>query len=144
MTAIDIRTGFENMDVAVVHQYLSEESYWAKGIAYELVSNSMKHSFCVGAFSGDRQIAFGRIITDYHTFGWYADFFVLPEFRGQGISKMLLANIADLAWVQRLRRIMLNTRDAHGLYRQFGFNDLANPTYLQEIYRPGIHLKPEE
>lgn len=132
------------MDVSEIHRFLSEESFWAKGISYELVDKSLKNSFCIGAFMDNRQIGFGRIITDYYTFGWYSDIFVLPEFRGHGIPKMILSHIAELPWVMRLRRIMLNTRDAQELYRQFEFRDLATPTFIQELYRPGIHLVPEK
>lgn len=129
------------MDVFAIHRFLSEDSYWAKGIPFELVDNSLQHSFCIGAFIDDQQIGFGRVITDYTTFGWLADFYVLEAYRGQGISKQMLACLFEQAWAKRLRRIMLNTKDAHGLYRQFQFRDLANPTFLQEIYRPGVHLQ---
>lgn len=132
------------MDVRAIHRFLSEDSYWAKGISYELVDNSLQHSFCTGAFAGSQQIGFGRVITDYSTFGWFADFYVLHEYRGQGVSKKILAHILEQPWAKRLRRIMLNTRDAHGLYRQFQFTDPAYPAFLQEIYRPEIHLQQGE
>ncbi|MEZ2443408.1 GNAT family N-acetyltransferase [Chitinophaga sp. RCC_12] len=141
MPAVIIKTGKEHMDVQAIHRFLSEDSYWAKGISYELVDNSLQHSFCTGAFTGGQQIGFGRVITDYSTFGWFADFYVLEEYRGQGISKKILTHILAQPWAKRLRRIMLNTKDAHGLYRQFQFRDLANPAFVQEIYRPDIHLQ---
>ena len=144
MTEVIIKTGKEYMDVKMIHRYLSEDSYWAKGISYELVEHSLDHSFCAGAFVGQEQIGFGRVITDYYTFGWFADFFVLSPFRGQGISKKLLSHIFDQPWSKRLRRQMLNTSDAHGLYTQFGFTSLANPTYLMEVYRPTVHLEYKE
>jgi GNAT superfamily N-acetyltransferase len=139
-----IKEGKENMDVNLIHKYLSEESYWAKGISYRFVENSLGNSFNIGAFVDDKQIGFGRVITDYYTFGWLADFFVLEEYRGQGISKMMLSYLSDQPWYNRLRRVMLNTSSAQGLYRQFAFGDLANPTYIMEIHRPDIYLAKHE
>lgn len=94
----------------------------------------------MGAFIGDTQVGFGRVITDYYTFGWFADFFVLPEHRGKGISKKILAAIFAQPWSTRLRRKMLNTSDAHGLYRQFGFKELARPANVMELHQPDAHL----
>jgi GNAT superfamily N-acetyltransferase len=124
----------------MIHQFLSEQSYWAKGISYEFVAQSLAGSFCVGAFIDEAQVGFGRVITDYYTFGWFADFFVLPEHRGKGISKKILAEIFAQPWSARLRRKMLNTSDAHGLYRQFGFKDLARPANVMELHQPDAHL----
>ncbi len=129
------------MDIKTVHAFLSEHSYWAKGISYAFVERSMTHSYCVGAFLDDKQVGFGRVVTDYYTFAWFADFMVLPEHQGQGVAKQILAHILKQDWAKRLRRIMLNTRDAHSLYRQFDFKDLANPAFALEISRPGIHLQ---
>lgn len=144
MSAIIIKTGKEYMDVKAIHRFLSEDSYWAKGISYALVDDSLTHSFCVGAFANDEQVGFGRVITDYVTFGWFADIFVLPAYRGQGISKKMVSCIMEQPWSKRLRRKMLNTSDAHGLYRQFQFRELANPSYLLEVYQPDIHLQYSE
>jgi GNAT superfamily N-acetyltransferase len=141
MSAIIIKTGKEHMDVTTIHRYLSEDSYWAKGISYELVNNSLTNSFCTGAFADGRQVAFARVITDYYTFAWFADIFVLPEYRGQGISKQMLSYILEQPWSKRLRRKMLNTSDAHGLYRQFQFTELAKPGNIMEIANPGIYLQ---
>ena len=136
MEEIIIASGKEKMDVKAIHQFLTEDSYWAKGISFELVDKSLDHSFCVGAFADGKQVGFGRVITDYCTFGWIADVYVLPEYRGKGISKKMLSFILDQPWSKRLRRKMLNTRDGHGLYRQFGFKELANPTYVMEVHQP--------
>jgi GNAT superfamily N-acetyltransferase len=141
MSDVIIKTGKENMDVTMIHRFLSEDSYWAKDISYELVERSLSNSFCIGAFVNGDQVAFGRVITDYYTFGWFADFFVLPAYRGKGISKKILSHIMEQPWSKRLRRMMLNTSDAHGLYRQFQFKDLSNPSYLLEIYNPNAHLQ---
>ena len=144
MLDVVIKTGKENMDVDMVHRFLSQESYWARGISYSLVDNSLSNSFCVGAFSDGRQIGFGRVITDYYTFAWFADFLVLPEFQGRGVAKKMLSDILEQPWSKRLRRIMLNTSTAHGLYRQFQFKDLSNPSYILEIYNPDVHLQLQQ
>jgi GNAT superfamily N-acetyltransferase len=144
MAEIVIKTGKEHMDIQEIHRFLSEESYWAKGISYSLVNHSLSHSFCIGAFADDKQIGFARVITDYHTFGWLADVYVLPEYRGKGISKKIMAHLMAQPWTKRLRRLMLNTKDAHGLYRQFQFTDLANPAYVMEVHRPNAHLEYKE
>lgn len=144
MSAVIIKTGKEHMDVKMIHRFLKEDSYWAKDISYALVDHSLTHSFCIGAFIEGEQIGFGRVITDYYTFGWFADFFVLPAYRGKGISKKILSHILEQPWSMRLRRKMLNTKDAHGLYRQFQFKEPAHPSYLLEIYNPDVHLQFKE
>ena len=141
MSGVIIKTGKENMDIKVIHRFLAEDSYWAKGIPYAMVDHSLDHSFCTGAFINGEQVGFGRVITDYYTFAWFADFFVLPAYRKQGISKQILSYILEQPWSKRLRRKMLNTSDAHGLYRQFEFKEPANPSGLLEVYNPGIHLQ---
>lgn len=141
MSDVIIKTGKEHMDVTMIHRFLSEDSYWAKNIPYELVDHSLSHSFCVGAFVHGEQIGFGRVITDYYTFGWFADFFVLPAYQGKGIAKKILSHILEQPWSKRLRRKMLNTSDAHGLYRQFHFKNLANPSNILEIHNPTAHLQ---
>lgn len=122
---IEIRN--DRMDVDVVHRYLSEESYWAKGITRELVARSIEHSLCFGAFEGDVQVGFARVITDYATFAYLADVFVLESYRGRGVSKQIMAAIVAHPRLQGLRRWHLVTRDAHGLYEQFGFEALDAP-----------------
>jgi GNAT superfamily N-acetyltransferase len=136
---IIIKEGKENMDIGVIHKFLSEDSYWAKGISYSIVDNYLSNSFNVGAFVDGHQIGFGRVITDYYTFGWLADFFVLEGYRGKGVSKKILSYMGDQPWYNRLRRVMLNTSSAHELYRQFAFNDLKNPANVMEIHRPDIY-----
>lgn len=139
-----IKSGKENMDIKSIHEFLTNKSYWAKGISFELVDNSLSNSFCVGAFLNDNQVGFGRVITDYFTFGWFADFYVLEEFRGHGFSKQMLSYILETNWSKRLRRKMLNTSDGHDLYKQFGFIELAFPMNIMEIYLPNIHLEYED
>ncbi|MCF3111379.1 GNAT family N-acetyltransferase [Niabella sp. CC-SYL272] len=141
MHAFDIRIGSDQMDIVLIHRFLTEESYWARGISYDIVANAVKHSFCIGVFIDDRQVAFGRLITDYTTFGWLADFFVLTPYRGRGLSKAMLSTLMEQSWTSGLRRLMLNTSDAHGLYRQYGFEQPANTATLMEVYRPKAHLE---
>ncbi|MBZ4188503.1 GNAT family N-acetyltransferase [Niabella beijingensis] len=141
MEHFDIRTGVAQMDVPLIHRFLQEESYWAEGIDYETVAYSLQHSFCIGGFIEDRQVSFGRMITDYATFGWLADFFVLPAYRGRGISKAMLSFLMEQPWTKRLRRLMLSTKDAHGLYRQYRFEPPVNVPVLMEVYRPQVHLR---
>lgn len=131
------------MQVQVVHQFLSESSYWAKGISYEIVDQSLSHSFCVGAFLGEQQIGFGRVITDYATFALFADFFVLDAYQGKGVAKQILHHILEQPWSKKLRRKLLFTSSAHTLYQQFQFKEMANPSYAMEIYQPNIHLQKE-
>ncbi|WP_196139981.1 GNAT family N-acetyltransferase [Aliikangiella sp. G2MR2-5] len=119
-------------DKAVVYHFLSTQSYWAKDIPYDIFEKSLKNSLCFNALFNDQQVGFARVITDYATYGYLADVFVLDEFRGKGISKQLMRAIIEHPELQRLRRITLATSDAHGLYRQFGFTQLETPEIFME------------
>lgn len=132
---------YEGMDLDVIHQYLSEESYWAKGIPREVVERSIASSLCFGVFDGDRQIAFARVITDYATFGYVADVFVLASHRGRGVSKQLMTAMLADPRLQGLRRWHLVTRDAQGLYAQFGFDALDAPErHMMRVVRDAYRL----
>ena len=109
------------LDIAYIHNYLSNESYWAKNIPFEIVKKSIEGSLCFGIYLNDQQIGFARIITDGATFGYLADVFIDKNYRGQGLSKHLMAFIMQQDVVKGLRRFMLATLDAHSLYAQFGF-----------------------
>jgi GNAT superfamily N-acetyltransferase len=132
---ITISTDRARMDVDAIHRYLSEESYWAKEIPRERVERSIANSLCVGAFDGDAQVGFMRVITDYATFAYLADVFVLPSHRGRGISKEIMSATMNHPELQGLRRWHLVTRDAHGLYAQFGFAALDAPERHMGILR---------
>ena len=137
-----ISTDRTRMDVAMIHRYLSEESYWAKGIPHEVVARSIEHSLCFGAFDGDAHVGFARVITDYATFGYLADVFVLASHRGRGVGKELMRAVKEHPDLQTLRRWHLVTRDAHALYAQFGFAPLESPerhmaTAVANAYRVG-------
>lgn len=122
---IEVTTGRERMDLSVIHGFLSQ-SYWAKGIPREVVERSIANSLCCGAFDGSRQVGFARVITDFATFGYLADVFVLESHRGLGVAKRLMETVMSHPDLQGLRRWHLVTRDAHGLYAQFGFAPLEN------------------
>jgi N-acetylglutamate synthase-like GNAT family acetyltransferase len=134
-----IKAEFENMDIAAIHHFLSKESYWAKGIPLETLETSLKNSFCVGVFDDKIQVGFARFITDYATFAYLADVYVLEEYRGKGLSKMLIKYIMDLEWTKGLRRMLLATLDAHSLYKRFGFHTPENPESLMEIKRNNLY-----
>lgn len=125
-----ISTNKDKLQVDVVHQYLSEESYWAKDIPRSLVETSIENSLCFGLYHGDQQVGFARVITDFATFGYLADVFVLTAHRKQGLSKWLMEVILAHPGLLTLRRFMLATQDAHGLYKQFGFLGMEHPERL--------------
>ncbi|MCK8495635.1 GNAT family N-acetyltransferase [Spirosoma sp. RP8] len=121
------------LDLAVIHSYLSREAYWSQNIPIELVQRSIDNSLCFGVYRADRQVGFARVVTDLATFGYLADVFILPEHRGKGLSKKLVAFIMAYPALQGLRRIMLVTRDAHGLYERFGFKPIDSPENTMSI-----------
>ncbi len=120
------------LDLGVIHRYLSEDSYWAQGIPRELIERAVAHSLCFGVYAGSAQVGFARVVSDRTTFAYLADVFVLPEHRGRGLSKRLMAAIMAHPELQGLRRWLLATADAHGLYRQHGFTALAKPERFME------------
>lgn len=140
--SIDVSDDRSRMDVDVIHAFLSQESYWAKNVPREVVERALEHSLCCGAFDGAAQVGFARVITDYATFAYLADVFVLPTHRGRGIAKRLMAAIVEHADLRGLRRWHLVTRDAHALYAQFGFTPIDAPErhmmkVVKDAYREG-------
>ncbi|HWY74802.1 MAG TPA: GNAT family N-acetyltransferase [Verrucomicrobiae bacterium] len=127
------------LDVALIHDFL-RSSYWAKDIPRTIVKKSIENSLCFGAFFEDRQVGFARVVTDYATFAYVGDVFVVPEHRGRGVSKLLMRAILTHPELQRLRRMLLATRDAHGLYAHFGFRPLVHPEYFMSIHNPSVYL----
>ena len=126
-----ISTDRRRLQVGVVHGFLAS-SYWAKGIPREVVERSIENSLCFGLYEGDRQIGFARVVTDYATFAWVGDVFILEEARGKGLGKWLMEVVAGHPELQGLRRWVLATRDAHGLYEKVGFTRLPHPeTYME-------------
>lgn len=123
----------KKLDLDVIHQFLSKEAYWCKNIPIEIVKRSIDNSLCFGVYQGSNQVGFARVITDMATFGYLADVFILSEHRGKGLSKQLVAFIMAYPALQGLRRMMLFTLDAHGLYTQFGFAPVENPENVLAI-----------
>lgn len=125
----------ERIDLDVVHGYLTR-SYWAAGIPKELVARSLARSLVFGVYRDAVQVGFARVVTDAATFAWLCDVFVLESERGRGLSKRLMECVVGHPELQGLRRFILATRDAHGLYRRFGFEPLGDPTrYLEVLQR---------
>ncbi len=135
-----ISTDEQRLDLDVVHGYLSR-SYWAAGIPREVVERSIRGSLCFGLYEGERQVGFARVITDEATFAYLGDVFVLEEHRGRGLGKWLVEVIASEPAFQGLRRFLLATRDAHGLYAKLGFTPLTAPEMFMEIRRPDVYAK---
>jgi GNAT superfamily N-acetyltransferase len=129
---LTISTDPARLELDVIHEFLAS-SYWAAGIPREVVERAVRHSLCFGAYEGGRQIGFARVITDHATFAYLSDVFVLPSHRGRRVGKRLMAAIMADPSLQDLRRWTLFTRDAHGLYRQFGFGAARFPERLMEI-----------
>ena len=133
-----ISTDPNRLDLEVIHRFLTE-SYWAAGIPMETVKRSIEHSLPFGLFKADRQVGFARVVTDYATFAYVADVFVLEEHRGEGLSKWLMEVIVSHPELQGLRRWMLATRDAHGLYRKYGFEVVKQPERWMERHRRSVY-----
>jgi GNAT superfamily N-acetyltransferase len=123
------------LQIPVIHQYLSVESYWAQNIPLAIVQQSIEGSLCFGIYTKgeQQQIGFARVITDHATFAYLADVFVLAKYRGIGLSKWLMEYILQYPSLQTIRRFMLATQDAHGLYKQFGFKVIEKPERLMQI-----------
>lgn len=139
-STLEISADRARLDVTMIHEFL-RQSYWAQGIPREVVERSIEHSLCFGAYRDGKQVAFARIITDYATFGYLADVFVVPEERGRGVSKAMLAAIRAHPDLQGLRRWLLATRDAHGLYAQFGFEPLQHADWFMSIHDPLVYQR---
>jgi GNAT superfamily N-acetyltransferase len=121
------------LDPAAIHQYLNIRSYWAQGIPLETVKRSIENSLCFGIYKDRVQVGFARWITDKATFAWLADVYVEENYRGLGLSKKMMSIMLFHPDLQGLRRYMLGTLDAHGLYAQFGFKAIENPERLMGI-----------
>jgi len=141
-----ISTDIALLNISYIQNYLSQHSYWAEGIPYEIVERSIQNSICFGVYKAQQQIGFARVITDKTTFAYLADVFIDEQYRGLGLSKWLMKIMMDYPEFQNLRNWMLVTKDAHGLYEQFGFLVHPQPervmrknnfiTYLQKDQTP--------
>jgi GNAT superfamily N-acetyltransferase len=133
-----ISTDKSKLQLDVIHGFLSK-SYWAKDIPFEKVKLAIENALCFGVFHNDVQVGFARVVTDYAVIGYIGDVFIVEEERGKGLSKMLMQHIVDHPQLQGLRRIVLATHDAHGLYAQFGFKPLVYPERWMERPRPDAY-----
>lgn len=140
--ALEISDDKGRLDVPLIHRFLSEQAYWSLGIPFSTVQRAINHSLSFGGYLAGQQVAFARVITDRATFGYLADVFVLPEHRGQGHGKALIAAVLAHPELQGLRRLSLATADAHELYAGFGFVPPARPESLMEIHDPEIYRRP--
>ncbi len=133
MSAFTVSSDRVAMDDGVIYHYLSEVSYWARGVSRDKVVKSLDNSLCFGGFVDGQQVAFARVVSDRTTFAYLCDVFVLDEHQGQGYSKRLMEAVMAHPDLQGLRRFYLGTLDAHSLYAQFGFKPIAKPERLMEI-----------
>jgi len=127
------------LDVGLIHRFLSRDSYWAQNIPLSVVQRSIAQSLCFGMYEAEQQIGFARVVTDAATFAYLADVFIVPSHRQLGLGKRLMAAVMAHPDLRGLRRFMLATRDAHALYRQFGFAPPKNPQVLMERHEPQIY-----
>ncbi|TNE32619.1 MAG: N-acetyltransferase [Alphaproteobacteria bacterium] len=143
---IDLPPGYEltedpaAIDAIATHQYL-ERSYWSPGVPLEIVQRAIRGSLCVAALAHGQQVGFARVVSDRATFGYLADVYVLEEHRGLGLSKAMIAYLQDHPELRDLRRWVLFTADAHGLYKQLGWNELARPQSGMERVFPDIYQR---
>lgn len=137
--ALRIGTDPSEIDFDRVHGYLSREAYWCVGVPAATLRKAIGHSLCFNAFEDGEQVGFARVVTDHATFAYLCDVFVLPQARGLGVSKAMMQAIDAHPDLQGLRRFVLATADAHGLYAQYGFAPLAKPERFMERYRPDVY-----
>ena len=135
-----VSTDRSRLDLDVIHGFLSR-TYWSPGIPRTVVERAIEHSLCFGVYGEAGQVGFARVITDKATFACLSDVFVVESHRGRGLSKRLMAVIMAHPELQGLRRFLLITRDAHGLYTQFGFRETATPASVMEIVKPDVYQK---
>ena len=134
-----ISTDRTRLDLNVIYSFLTT-CYWAKGIPREVVARSIEHSLCFGIYDGGgAQAGFARVVSDYATVAYLGDVFVLESYRGRGLSKWMMECITQHPALQNLRRWILLTRDAHGLYSQFGFTPIEAPERYMELHRPNVY-----
>ena len=132
------------LDIGLIHRFLADESYWARGIPRETLERALRHSLCYGGYIDGGQVAFARAVTDQATFAYLADVFVLPDHRGRGHARALVAALMADPRVQGLRRWHLVTRDMQGLYAGVGFAPLAEPGQHMQKHDPGVYARPAD
>ena len=135
-----VSTDKSKIDVETVHHFLSH-SYWAENIPLDIVRKSIENSLCFGMYHEEKLVGFARAISDFATFAYLADVFILPEERGKGLSKWLIGIILEHPQLQGLRRFTLATRDAHSLYAQFGFSLFDKPERWMQKHDPVVYKR---
>lgn len=135
----EISTDKNRLQIDVVQRFLAEDSYWAQNRTLEQTEKAIANSICFGVYAGEKQIGFARVVSDCATFAYIGDVFILDEFRGLGLSKRLMEAMLAHPDLQNLRRWVLATRDAHGLYEQFGFHNLKFPDRWMELPAPNAY-----
>jgi GNAT superfamily N-acetyltransferase len=138
-----VSTDRARLDLNVIHDYLSNSSYWAVGRKLETVERAVENSLPFGLYEHDRQIGFARVVTDYATFAWLADVFVLEPYQGRGLGTWLVEVILAHPELQGFRRWTLATKDAHKIYRRFGFSELKRPERWMERRDPSTQESPD-
>lgn len=138
MQSYEISTDTTRLNVEAIHAFLTQ-TYWSPGIPLATVERAVRNSVCVGAYVGNEQVGFARMVSDRATFAYLADVYVLEAHRGNGLSRRMMESITQLPELQGLRRMMLVTRDAHGLYEKFGFKPLAAPARFMELHDPNAY-----
>jgi len=138
-----ISTDRSRLNLDLIHDFLSNQTYWAAGRSLEVVERSIENSLPFGIYQGNVQVGFARVVTDYATFAWIADVFVLPEHRGLGLSKWLVEVMLAHPQLQGFRRWVLSTKDAHGVYERFGFIKLHRPERWMERPDPNMKESPD-
>ena len=134
-----ISTDKAKLDIDAVHMFLSTKAYWCPGIPKETIRTSIEHSLCFGVYEDNMQVGFARVISDFATLAYLGDVYILEEYRGMGLSKWLMQTIMTHPYLQGLRRWILLTRDAHNLYRQFGWTDIADPSRWMELHNKNLY-----
>ncbi len=132
-------TDKDKLQFDVIHSYLSTDSYWARGISPDILRRSIENSVCLGIYNGSEQVGFARVVTDKATFGYLGDVFVLEPHRGKGLSKNLMAFLLKHPELKGFRRWLLLTKDAQGLYSQFGFIKFHAPDRCMELWYPDVY-----
>lgn len=133
----NIDTDPQRLQLDVIHDYLANRSYWAKGRSLDVIEKSIANSLCFGVYDDQAQVGFARVVSDYATFGWVCDVFILESHRGLGLSKWLVETIIEHPDLRGIRRLLLATRDAHELYRRYaGFRVVEHPEKLMERPNP--------
>jgi len=143
----EISTDKTRLDLAMIHNFLANESYWAKGIPLEVLEKSIENSLCFGVYHQGRQVGFARVVTDYATTAYVGDVFIIESYRGRGLGKRLIKTIVDHPELEGLRLWFLGTRDAHDLYRKYGFKKVAETPAMERlmaILNPEVYKKEEK